>query len=58
MLSLQEKLWIIKQKKLGGLTVPQIAVFRRVSRMTVHRIWVSYKSGGGLVNRPLGRSEE
>lgn len=60
MLDLRKKLWIVKQKRLGKLTDLEIASVQKVSRMTVHRLWVKYKTGGeaALENERLGRPEQ
>ena len=57
MLSLEKKKWIIKQKKLGGLTDSQIAMSQDISRCYVQKIWATYKKEG-LKEKQLGRPEE
>jgi len=60
MLDLKKKIWMVKQKELGKLTDFEIASAQKVTRMTLHRLWVKYKQGGVslLENKQAGRPKE
>lgn len=57
MLNFKKKEWIIKQKEKGHLTDQEIADSQNVTRMTVNRIWRTYKQRGleALEEKPKGR---
>lgn len=57
MLNFKKKLWIVKQKEVGGLTDSEIAISQRITRRHVQRIWSNYKKEGlrFLKDKPIGR---
>ena len=57
MLSYDKKRWIIQQKGKGRLLDQEIASAQKISRMTVHRLWVKYQECGldALKEQPRGR---
>jgi putative transposase len=60
MLNLKKKIWIVKQKEIGKLTDSEIASVQKVTRMTVHRLWVKYNQYGedALKDKQLGRPKQ
>lgn len=53
-------MWIVKQKEKGKLIDSEIASIQKVTRMTIHRLWVRYNEGGikALENKKLGRPKQ
>lgn len=60
MLNIKKRLWIVKQRRLGGLSVSEIASVQGVSRRTVERIWKAYliKGEQGIIPREVGRPKQ
>lgn len=60
MLTLNKKIWIIKQKEKDELSTKNIASAQKVSRRTIERLYTSYKLYGlsVLKGKPRGRPKE
>lgn len=60
MLTRNKRLWIVREKERGVLSVKDIASAQKVSRRTVERLWKSYIENGSsaLEDRPKGRPKQ
>jgi len=58
MLKLKKREWVVKQKEKGRLTDSEIASAQKISRMTVHRLWIKYKREESLESQQVGRPRQ
>ncbi len=60
MLTQKKKLWIVREREKGVLSVKDIASVQKVSRRTVERLWKDYMENGlsALEAKPRGRPKQ